>query len=359
MRSIGQWSDMAIDLLRKLIATPSLSREEDKTADLIFKFLSELDLAPKRDKNNVWAAAGNAPEGAPVLLLNSHHDTVKPNKGWTKDPFQPTIEEGVLYGLGSNDAGASAVSLLATFAYLSQLPTLPYQLIVAITAEEEVSGKDGIRDLLPTLGKIDCAIVGEPTEMQLAIAEKGLMVLDITAHGKAGHAAREEGENALYKAMDDIQWFRTHQFERVSDLLGPVKMSVTQINAGYQHNVVPDECSYVVDIRTNECYQNEEVLEIVKANIVGTINPRSYHLNSSQISLDHPLIQKGKSMGLDHYGSPTLSDQAMLSCPSLKMGPGKSSRSHTADEYILLSEIKEAIPLYIKLLENLSIPHTA
>ncbi len=357
MPSVTNLTAEAIDLLKRLIATPSLSKSEDKTADLIAQYLADKGFHVQRQQHNVWVKATNAVEGAPVLLLNSHHDTVKPNKGWVRDPFAPTVEGDQLFGLGSNDAGASAVSLIATFCYLAKQESMPVQLVLAITAEEENSGVNGIRSILPVLGKIDCAIVGEPTAMELAIAEKGLLVLDVTTKGKAGHAAREEGVNALYLAMDDIQWFRNYQFEHASDFLGPVKMSVTQIQAGYQHNVVPDECKFVVDVRTNEYYSNAQVLETIRTHVNADVQPRSTHLNSSKIALNHPLIQRGIQLERPYYGSPTMSDQAMLSCPSLKMGPGMSARSHTPDEFIMLSEIEAAIPLYIKLLSGLEIPH--
>ena len=345
----------AVALLKRLISTQSFSREEGDTADIIENFLKEKGYQPNRDGNNVWCVAENHQSGAPTLLLNSHHDTVKPVKAWQRDPFDPSVEGDVLYGLGSNDAGASAVSLLATFLHLSKQETLPYKLIVAITAEEEVSGSNGVASILPKLGPIEVAVVGEPTSLDLAIAERGLIVIDCKAKGKAGHAAREEGENALYKAMDDIRWFRDYRFEKNSDQLGPVKMSVTQIQAGYQHNVVPDECTFVVDVRTNECYSNQEIVDIISQHVGSEVNPRSLRLNSSGIPLDHPLVLKAKEMGKKLYGSPTLSDQALMPFPSVKIGPGDSARSHTADEYIKLSEIRAGIETYIQLLEDLNI----
>ena len=343
----------AVELLKKLISTQSFSREEGDTAELIESFLKEKGYQPNREGNNVWCVAENHLPDAPTLLLNSHHDTVKPVKAWQRDPFDPAVEGGTLYGLGSNDAGASAVSLLATFLHLSKLEFLPYRLIVAITAEEEISGSNGVASILPKLGNIEVAVVGEPTSLDMAIAERGLIVIDCKAKGKAGHAAREEGENALYKAMDDIRWFRDYHFEKNSDQLGPVKMSVTQIQAGYQHNVVPDECSFVVDVRTNECYSNQEIVDIISQHVKSEVNPRSLRLNSSGISLDHPLVLRAKEMGKKLYGSPTLSDQALMPFPSVKIGPGDSARSHTADEYIKLSEIKAGIETYIQLLEGL------
>lgn len=343
----------AVELLKQLISTPSFSREESATADLIEAFLKEQGRQPRREGNNVWCLAENSSPEAPVLLLNSHHDTVKPVNGWQRDPFTPTVEEDRLYGLGSNDAGASAVSLLSAFLYLSQLDSLPYKLIVAITAEEEVSGSNGVQSILPNLGDVALAVVGEPTLLDLAVAERGLIVIDCKAKGKAGHAAREEGENALYKALDDINWFRNYHFAHSSDLLGPVKLSVTQIQAGTQHNVVPDECSYVVDVRSNECYSNQEIVDIIRSHVDSEVNPRSLRLNSSGIATDHPLVRKAREMDKKLYGSPTLSDQALMPFQSVKIGPGDSARSHTADEYIGISEIRDGIETYIKLLQDL------
>ena len=343
----------AIALLKELISTPSFSREEGPTADLIEAFLLRHGHRPQRQGNNVWCIAGNHAADAPLLLLNSHHDTVKPVAGWTKDPFAPVVEEETLYGLGSNDAGGSAVSLLAAFLYLSSQDQLPYKLVVAITAEEEVSGQGGVQSILPLLGEVALAVVGEPTSLDLAIAERGLMVLNCIARGKAGHAARNEGENAIYKALADIAWFRSYQFPESSSVLGPVKMSVTQIQAGTQHNVVPDECRFVVDVRTNECYRNEELLALIRQQVGVEVTPRSTRLNSSGISPAHPLVQKAKSLGMQLYGSPTLSDQALMPFPSVKLGPGDSARSHTANEYILLSEIRAGIQCYIRLLQDL------
>lgn len=350
---LDELHEKAVGLLKELIARPSFSREEAATADLLESFLRQEGFQPRRKGHNVWCVAGNAATEAPLLLLNSHHDTVKPAQGWQRNPFEPVVEEGRLYGLGSNDAGAAAVSLLTAFLYLSRQERLPYRLLLALTAEEEISGKGGVESLLPELGEVAVAVVGEPTSMQMAVAEKGLMVLDCTASGKAGHAARNEGENALYKAIDDIQWFRQYRFARESALLGPVKLSVTQVSAGYQHNVVPDTCSFVVDVRTNECYGNEELLEIIRAHVQSEVKARSTRLNSSGIALNHPLVQKAEALGISLYGSPTLSDQALMAFPSVKLGPGDSARSHTADEYILLEEIKEGIRLYIELLEDI------
>ncbi|UOQ96919.1 M20 family metallo-hydrolase [Hymenobacter sp. 5317J-9] len=350
---INSLHEAAVALLMQLIKTPSFSREEADTATLIEAFLTAHGATPHRRQNNVWAFSEHFDAQKPTILLNSHHDTVKPGAGWHENPFGAVLEGDKLTGLGSNDAGASAVSLLATFLHFRNKPNA-FNLICAITAEEEISGANGIRSVLPEFGKIELGIVGEPTGMNLAIAEKGLLVLDGTAHGKTGHAARDEGENALYKALDDIQWLRNYQFPKVSGLLGPVKTTVTQISAGSQHNVVPDRCQFVVDVRTNELYSNQEVLAIIRANVQAEITPRSTHLNSSRISENHPLIQKGKTMGKQIYGSPTLSDQSMMPFETLKMGPGDSARSHTPNEYILLSEIESGIRDYISLLSDFS-----
>lgn len=342
----------AVSLLKKMIEIPSFSREEEHCADLIEKYVEEKGYTASRLKNNVWTVASGFDSNRPTLLLNSHIDTIRPVAGWTKDPFTPTEIDGKLYGLGSNDAGASVVSLLHTFFQLSQT-NQPYNLIFAASAEEEVSGKNGIELLLKELPKIDFAVVGEPTEMQLAVAEKGLMVLDCTAHGKAGHAARNEGENAIYKALQDIKWFRNYRFEKISEFLGEVKMTVTQINAGTQHNVVPAKCTFVVDIRSNELYSNQEILEEIRKHVSCDAEPRSTRLSSSATPLHHPIVAKAKKMGSEIFGSPTLSDQALMSFPSVKIGPGKSSRSHTADEFIEISEIEQAIEIYFELLNGL------
>lgn len=344
----------ATELLKKLIRIPSISREEGLCADLIENYIAENGYTVSRLKNNVWTIASGFDGNRPTLLLNSHIDTVKPVDGWTFDPFIPTEKDGKIYGLGSNDAGASVVALLHTFFLLSQ-EYQPYNLIFSATAEEELSGKDGIELLLKELPKIDFAIVGEPTNMQLAVAEKGLMVLDCTAHGKAGHAARNEGENAIYKALADIEWFRNYRFPNVSEFLGEVKMSVTQINAGTQHNVVPDRCTFVVDIRSNELYSNEEILKEIKKHISCDAVPRSTRLSSSATPLNHPIIVKAKETGREIYGSPTLSDQALMPFPSVKIGPGKSSRSHTADEFVEIKEIEQGIKTYFQLLKGIYI----
>ena len=347
-------TDEATGLLKSLIATPSFSKEEDKTADLLEAFLQAHGAAMHRVKNNVWTRNTHFDPQKPTLLLHSHHDTVLPNGGYTRDPFSPGVFEGKLYGLGSNDAGASLVSLLATFLYFFERKDLKFNLIYGGGSEEEISGEDGVELLLPALGKIDFAIVGEPTQMQMAVAEKGLMVLDGVAYGRPGHAAREEGDSALYKALDDIAWIRQYKFPKVSDLLGPVKMSVTIINAGTQHNVVPDTCNFTVDVRVNECYTLEEVWQEMQKNVQSILTPRDLRMRSSGISLNHPLVCAGLSLGRTYYGSPTTSDKAMMPFPSLKMGPGDSARSHTADEFIYLSEIEEGIRLYVRLLERLN-----
>jgi acetylornithine deacetylase len=339
-------------LLSELIAIESFSREEKNAADFLERYLEERGYVVSRSGNNIWLMSPGFDSSRPTMLLNSHIDTVKPVAGWVRNPFTPTVENGRLYGLGSNDAGASVVSLLYAFMHLSALPQ-SYNLIFAATAEEEISGKNGIESLLKELPKIDFAIVGEPTEMHAAVAEKGLMVLDCTSYGKAGHAARNEGENAIYKALADIQWFQNFEFENVSDLLGPVKMSVTQINSGTQHNVVPDKCSFVVDVRSNEMYSNDEILTIVKQHVSCEVTARSTRLSSSATPLEHPVVKRALEMNRTIYGSPTLSDQALMPFASVKMGPGKSERSHTADEFILTAEIEEAIELYIELLNEI------
>lgn len=344
----------AVELLKKLIATPSFSREEDQTSVILEKFFQERNIPAKKHLYNVWAVNKHFDSNKPILLLNSHHDTVKPNSQYTKDPFSPIIEEGKLYGLGSNDAGGCLVSLIATFLYFYEKENMKYNLILAASAEEEISGANGIEVLLKQLGPVDCAIVGEPTQMQMAVAERGLMVLDCIAKGKAGHAARKEGDNAIYKAMKDINWFTTYQFPKVSELLGPVNMDVTVIETENKaHNVVPAQCKYVADIRVNENYTFEEVLEEIRKNIQSEAKPRSFRLRSTSISLDHPLVKAGLNLKRTYYGSPTTSDKALMFFPSLKMGPGDSARSHTADEYIYIDEIKEGIEMYIQLLNQL------
>ncbi len=345
--------NQAIDLLRQLIQTPSFSREEESTALLMANFFQQNNIPFHRQGNNLWAIHPEYSDKKNTILLNSHHDTVQPNKGWQRDPFTATLEGDVLYGLGSNDAGGPLVSLLATFVHFFEKKELPFNLIMAATAEEEISGKNGIASILDQLGAIDAAIVGEPTSMDMAIAEKGLMVIDAEARGQSGHAAREEGVNAIYLALQDIEWIRNYRFEKVSPLLGPVKMSVTQIEAGYQHNVVPDSCTFVMDVRSNECYSNEELFDILQQHTRSELKARSFRLNSSGIAPDHPLVKAGEKLGLRTYGSPTLSDQALMPFPSLKLGPGDSARSHTADEYIRLSEIRRGMELYVAVLKEM------
>lgn len=340
-----------ITLLQDLVATPSFSREEDRTANIIEAFLHKEHIPTERKGNNIWAKNKHFTEGGATVLLNSHHDTVKPVQGWTRNPFGADIENGRLYGLGANDAGASLVSLIASFCHFYD-KKLPFNLILLASAEEEISGKNGIESVLPYLPTPSVGIVGEPTLMGMAIAEKGLMVVDGIAKGKAGHAARDEGVNAIYKALKDIETIRNFEFEKKSDLLGAVKMSVTQIQAGTQHNVVPDECRFVIDIRTNECYSNQEVLSIIQKEVESELVPRSFRLNSSNIELEHPLILRGLELGLNYYGSPTLSDQALMPFPTLKIGVGDSARSHTADEFVYVKEIEQGIETYIKLLQN-------
>jgi len=345
--------DKIIDLLKSLIQTSSFSGEEHNTAAILQTFLQNRGVAVSRVKNNVWAKNKHFDPAKPSILLNSHHDTVKPNKAYTIDPFTPTEKNGIIYGLGSNDAGASVVSLIATFLHFYKEQNLKYNLLLAITAEEESSGPNGLNSLISQLPPIDFAIVGEPTQMNLAIAEKGLLVLDVTTYGKPGHAAHTNTINPIYKSLEDIQWFQTYQFDKVSDFLGAVKMSVTQINAGTQHNVVPAECKFVVDVRVNDLYSNEEVLEIIKKYVKSEVKARSLHLNSSAINPEHPFVKAGIALGRKIYGSPTLSDQAVLSCESVKLGPGDSTRSHQADEFIYISEIEEGIDLYIKMLSKI------
>ncbi len=344
----------SIELLKKLITIPSFSKEEDQTALTIEQFLQHRNVSTHRKGNNIWAYNKYRDSDKPTILLNSHHDTVKPNSGYVRNPFSADVKDGKLYGLGSNDAGGCLVSLMATFLHFHNQPELKYNLCLALTAEEEISGANGIESIIPDLGLLEFAIVGEPTLMNLAIAEKGLMVLDCVSHGKAGHAAREEGDNAIYKALKDIEWFRTFRFPKVSELFGPVKMSVTIINAGSQHNVVPATCSFTVDIRVTDAYRNEEVLEIIRKHVSCEVTPRSTRLKPSSIQKDHPIVQAGIDLGRETYGSPTTSDQALLDIPSLKLGPGDSARSHMADEYIYVDEIREGIEIYIKMIESIA-----
>ena len=344
----------AIELLKRLISIPSFSKEEAGTADLIEQWLKDQGIHAERYLNNIWARNKHFKSGLPTILLNSHHDTVKPNKGYTKDPFKATIIDDKLYGLGSNDAGGALVSLLTVFCYFNSKTDLPFNLIIAATAEEEISGEHGITSLLPKLGKIDSAIVGEPTLMQMAVAERGLLVIDCIAEGKAGHAARNEGINAIYKAMMDLEWLYVYQFLKVSELLGPVKMTVTSIETENKaHNVVPSSCKFIIDVRVNELYTLEEVFEVIKMNIQSKAMPRSCRLRSTIIQADHPLVKAGASFGLQSYGSPTSSDKALMPFPALKIGPGDSARSHTADEFIFVNEIRKGIDLYIQILNKL------
>ena len=345
--------DEATRLLKELIAIPSFSKQEDQTAGAIGKFFGLKDIASSRVANNVFALNKHFDESKKTILLNSHHDTVKPNPQYTRDPFAADEVDGKIFGLGSNDAGGCLVSLVATFLHFYDRQDLKYNLVIAATAEEEISGTGGIEYALTYLPKIHCAIVGEPTQMQMAVAERGLMVLDCTSHGKAGHAAREEGENAISKAIKDIEWFNTYQFPKNSALLGPNKMSVTVIESENKaHNVVPAVCKFVVDTRINELYSFEEVLQVIKGNVLCEVVPRSMRLRSTAIALDHPLVKAGIVLGRTYYGSPTTSDKALMPFPALKIGPGDSARSHTANEYIYINEIKRGIELYIDLLNQ-------
>ena len=344
----------AVDLLKKLISTPSVSRNEKEAADIMEQTIRSYGFEPHREANNIWIIDPHYDESRPTLLLNAHIDTVKPVASWTRNPFSPDIEDGVLYGLGSNDCGGGLCSLLQIFRMLTAKPQ-QYNLIYLASAEEEVSGKDGITRALPLLPHIDLAIVGEPTGMNPAVAEKGLMVLDVIAHGKSGHAARNEGVNAIYEALDDMRWIRDYKFEKVSEFLGPTKMTLTVVNAGTQHNVIPDKCTMLVDIRTNEFYDNEEVFEFIRQHLKSEVKAHSFRLKSSRIDPEHPLIKKCVAMGMKPFGSPTLSDQALMHFPSFKLGPGESSRSHSANEFIRISEIRDAIAKYTELLDGAAI----
>lgn len=348
----------AIALLKNLISTPSFSGQEQETAKLIEAWFNRFDIPFHRENNNIRAFNKHYRKGAPLMLLNSHHDTVKPNTAYTRDPFEAKLEAGKLYGLGSNDAGGCLVSLLATFTYLYHRNDLAYNLVMVASAEEENSGPAGLRSVLENLPQPDVAIVGEPTEMNLAIAEKGLVVFDARVSGTPGHAAHSNDDQAIYKSIEALKWFRDYRFEKSSPQLGDVKMTVSQINAGTQHNVIPAHVDLVVDVRVNEQYTNHEIYEILKREAPCEVTPRSLRLSSSSIPVDHPLVKAGIAMGRSVYGSPTLSDQAALSCPSLKLGPGKSSRSHSADEFILISEIEEGISIYTALLEQVLLSKT-
>ena len=345
----------AIDLLKRLISTPSVSRQEQDAADVLSDYIKQYEhFTIHREGNNLWIIDPHYDEQRPTLLLNAHIDTVRPVNSWERNPFLPVVEDDCLYGLGSNDCGGGLVSLLQVFRLLTEKQQ-QYNLIYLASAEEEVSGINGIRRVLPLLPKVDVAIVGEPTGMQPAIAEKGLMVLDVTCKGVSGHAARQEGVNAIYEALDDLNWLRNYRFEKVSDLLGPTLMNVTVINAGTQHNVIPDKCTFTVDIRTNEYYRNEDVYDFIKNHLKGEAKARSFHLHSSCIDREHPIVKRCVAMGMQPFGSPTLSDQALMPFPSLKLGPGESSHSHSADEYIRLSEIENGINTYMKLLDGATI----
>ena len=349
-----QYVSDAVQLLKKLIATPSVSRNEKDAADIMEQTIRSYGFEPQREANNLWIIDPHYDESRPTLLLNAHIDTVKPVASWSREPFSPDVEDGVLYGLGSNDCGGGLCSLLQIFRMLTEKPQ-SYNLIYLASAEEEVSGKDGITRALPLLPHIDLAIVGEPTGMNPAVAEKGLMVLDVIAHGKSGHAARNEGVNAIYEALDDMRWIRDYKFEKVSEFLGPTKMTLTVVNAGTQHNVIPDKCTMLVDIRTNEFYDNEEVYEFIRQHLKSKVKAHSFRLKSSRIDPEHPLIRKCVAMGMKPFGSPTLSDQALMHFPSFKLGPGESSRSHSANEFIRISEIRDAIAKYETLLDGAAI----
>jgi acetylornithine deacetylase len=341
------------ELLENLIRIPSFSREEGAAADYLERWMLEEGFAVRRKGHNLWVESC-PPDGRPTILLNAHIDTVKPASGYTRDPFGPVVEDGRLYGLGSNDDGGSLLALIQTYSSLLRRPQ-PYRLVLSATAEEEVSGVGGLELILPEIGKVDFGVIGEPTGTRMAVAEKGLMVLDCTACGKSGHAARNEGVNAIYKALEDIDWFRGHQFERVSDFLGPVKMTVTQIAAGTQHNVVPDKCTFVVDVRPNGMYTNPELLSMIKSSVSCEVKERSTRIGSSHLPLDHPAVVRGLSLGLEPFGSPTTSNQALCPFPTLKIGPGESSRSHSADEFICLDEIEKGVEVYTALLDGLKI----
>ena len=345
----------ATDLLVRLIETPRTSRNETQAADLLESVMrNEYNLDARRAGNNVWCIADDYCEERQTLLLNAHIDTVKPSDSWTRDPYRATVQDDRIYGLGSNDDGASLVTLLQVFRVLSAKDR-SYNLIFLASCEEEVSGKNGIAHALTLLPHIDAALVGEPTGMQPAIAEKGLMVLDFTAHGRSGHAARDEGDNAIYHAIDDINWIRSYQFPKVSPTLGPVKMTVTVVNAGSQHNVIPDTCTFTADIRSNELYSNTDILDFIKSHVKSDVQARSTRLMSSRIDESHPMLKRAIQIGLKPFGSPTLSDQALLRCPSMKMGPGQSCRSHSADEFVCIGEIRQALDVYLQLLDGLEL----
>lgn len=350
---IEELTNDAIALLKKLIETQSFSSEEDDTAAHIENWFQRYNIDYKRTKNNVWAVNKNFDDSKPTLLLNSHHDTVKPNSAYTKDPLKAIVEDGKLYGLGSNDAGGCLVSLIATFSYFCNQEDLKYNLVMVASAEEESSGPNGLNSMLSIIPNVDVAIVGEPTLMNLAVAEKGLVVFDAVIDGTPSHAAHPNDNNAIYNSIEALQWFKDFQFGKGSKVLGDVKLTVTQINAGSQHNVVPGHIDLVIDVRVNDAYSNSEIAEILRENApVSSLKPRSLRLNSSSIPMEHDLVKAGVAMGRTTYGSPTLSDQAVLTCPSLKLGPGDSTRSHSADEFVYVNEIEEGIKIYIELLNR-------
>lgn len=343
----------AIELLKSLIRTSSISKNEFESADIIESFFAKKKIKISRENNNVWVFSKSHVENAPTILLNSHHDTVKPVLSWSRDPFEPSVENDKLYGLGSNDAGASLVSLAVVFLHYYYIKEKPFNLIFIASAEEEISGKLGIESAIPKLGNIDLGIVGEPTQMQMAVAEKGLMVIDGLASGQTGHAARDEGVNAIYTAINDIEMLKNYRFEKTSELLGDVKISITQIDGGSQHNVVPDQCNFVIDVRTTELYSNQEVFDVLQKLTKSNLVARSFRLNSSRTPFRHSIIDIGRSIGLSSFGSATLSDQALMPFPTIKIGPGNSKRSHTANEYIKLEELKNGIDIYIQLLDKM------
>jgi len=343
-----------IELLKKLVAIPSESRNELQKADFLEAWLQEKGCDVRRYGSNLWCIASGYDPEKPTLLLNSHIDTVKPAATWSMDPHCAKEVDGKVYGLGSNDAHASVVSLISTFLKLKETEQA-YNLVLALSAEEEVSGQNGLECILDKLPKIDFAIVGEPTGLKMAVAEKGLMVLDCEAVGKSGHAARCEGVNAIYEALPDIEWFKSYKFPKVSETLGPVNMQVTIINAGTQHNVVPDKCTFTVDVRLTDCYTHQEALDIIRSNVKCSVTPRSTRLKPSGVDMNHPVVKRFKAMGGECFGSATMSDQALMPFPSVKIGPGDSSRSHTADEFIYIEEIEKAVNLYYDLFNGLVI----
>ena len=351
--SIERLTENAISLLKNLIETQSFSQQEENTAKLIEAWFLENEIPFKRTKNNIWATNKYFDESKPTLLLNSHHDTVKPNSAYTKDPFKAIVTDGKLYGLGSNDAGGCLVCLLATFTNFYAQKNLKYNVVIVASAEEENSGPNGLNSMLSIIPHIDVAIVGEPTLMHLAVAEKGLVVLDAIVQGTPSHAAHPNNNNSIYNTIEVLQWFKDFKFEKTSEALGDVKMTVTQISAGSQHNVIPAHVDLVIDVRVNDAYSNQEIAAILQEKSpCSKITPRSLRLNSSSISTHHDLVKTGIAMGRETYGSPTLSDQAILTCQSLKLGPGDSTRSHSADEFIYLAEIEEGIRIYVELLEK-------